>query len=32
MIFGGYQENNKGLRDCAILEVHDNIAKLVELK
>ncbi|CAD8143421.1 unnamed protein product [Paramecium octaurelia] len=32
MIFGGYLENNKGSKECTILEINDRTAKVVQTK
>ncbi|CAD8138525.1 unnamed protein product [Paramecium octaurelia] len=32
MIFGGYYENNKGSKECMILEINETTAKVVETK
>lgn len=32
MIFGGYHENNKGSKECMILEINETTARVVETK
>ncbi|CAK67284.1 unnamed protein product (macronuclear) [Paramecium tetraurelia] len=32
MIFGGYLENNKGSKECTVLEINDRTAKVVQTK
>ncbi|CAD8141350.1 unnamed protein product [Paramecium octaurelia] len=32
MIFGGYLENNKGSKECTILEINDKTAKVIQTK
>lgn len=32
MIFGGYYENNKGSKECVILEINETTAKVIETK
>ncbi|CAD8147376.1 unnamed protein product [Paramecium pentaurelia] len=32
MLFGGYSENNKGSKECTILEINDKTAKVIQTK
>ncbi|CAD8152239.1 unnamed protein product [Paramecium pentaurelia] len=32
MLFGGYSENNKGSKECIILEINNKTAKVIETK